>query len=279
MPTFAAFDGTQLSYDVIGSGRPLICLPGGPARASVYLGDLGGLGARRRLIRLDLRGSGGSAAPADPATYRYDRQVGDVEALREHLGVEQIDVLAHSAGGDLAVLYAARYPERVARLALITPSAQALGIEFTERDRREAAGLRMGEPWFTEAYGALGRIWTGRGTDADWEGVRPFTYGRWDAAARAHAASGAAQRNADAAARYAAEGAFDPQATRAALAGFGAPVLVLAGELDGGPRPRVAGEVARVFPKGECVVQRDGGHFPWLDDAGWFVGAVAGFLG
>jgi hypothetical protein len=42
-------------------------------RDSAYLGDLGGLSARRELIRLDLRGTGQSATPADPATYRCDR--------------------------------------------------------------------------------------------------------------------------------------------------------------------------------------------------------------
>jgi pimeloyl-ACP methyl ester carboxylesterase len=50
-------------------------------QASAYLGDLGGLTAHRSLIVLDLRGTGESAAPADPATYRCDRLVGDVEAL------------------------------------------------------------------------------------------------------------------------------------------------------------------------------------------------------
>jgi pimeloyl-ACP methyl ester carboxylesterase len=35
--------------------------------------------------------------------------VADVEALRDHLGLERVDVLAHSAAGDLAILYAARF--------------------------------------------------------------------------------------------------------------------------------------------------------------------------
>jgi pimeloyl-ACP methyl ester carboxylesterase len=68
MPTFSAPDGTRLAYRSIGEGEPLICVPGGPMRDSAYLGDLGGLAARRRLIRLDLRGTGQSAAPADPAS-------------------------------------------------------------------------------------------------------------------------------------------------------------------------------------------------------------------
>ncbi|MER6593903.1 alpha/beta fold hydrolase [Micromonospora purpureochromogenes] len=72
--------------------------------ASAYLGDLGGLSAHRSLVRLDLRGTGESAVPADPATYRYDRLVDDVDALRVHLGRDRIDLLGHSAGGSLAVL-------------------------------------------------------------------------------------------------------------------------------------------------------------------------------
>ncbi|MEU5016053.1 hypothetical protein AB0G60_01310 [Streptomyces angustmyceticus] len=39
MPAFAAFDGTELAYHVMGEGEPLLCLPGGPMRASE--GDAG----------------------------------------------------------------------------------------------------------------------------------------------------------------------------------------------------------------------------------------------
>jgi pimeloyl-ACP methyl ester carboxylesterase len=58
MPAFAAADGTELAYHVRGAGAPLVCVPGGPMRASAYLGDLGGLSAHRQLIMLDLRGTG-----------------------------------------------------------------------------------------------------------------------------------------------------------------------------------------------------------------------------
>ncbi|CAD5914854.1 exported protein of unknown function [Streptomyces sp. KY75] len=74
MPTFSAYDTTPLAYHLVGEGEPLICLPGGPMRASAYLGDLGGLSAVRQLVLLDLRGTGESAAPEDPSTYRCDRR-------------------------------------------------------------------------------------------------------------------------------------------------------------------------------------------------------------
>ncbi|MFC7383073.1 alpha/beta fold hydrolase [Sphaerisporangium rhizosphaerae] len=279
MPTFAAYDGLDVAFQVHGDGPPVICLPGGPMQDPAYLSDLGGLSAHRRLVMVNLRGTGGSATPADPATYRCDRLVDDVEALREHLGLDQVDLLAHSAGANLAVLYAARHPERVSGLALITPSTMAVGVAVTGHDRREAARLRAGEPWFPEAFAALERVTEGKATAHDWEAIVPFWYGRWDAEAKDHHAAEDGQRNDEAAGVYAAEGAFDPDATRAALAGFQAPVLLLAGEADVAAPPSAMAEVAALFPGATLVVQRGGGHFPWLDDPGRFVATTAGFLG
>ena len=279
MGSFDAADGTRLAYHRAGAGRPLLCLPGGPMQASAYLGDLGGLAAHRSLVRLDLRGTGASAAPADPATYRCDRQVGDVEALRVQLGLDRVDLLAHSAGASLALLYAARHPDRVGRLALITPSPRPVGLEVSDLDRRRVAELRRGEPWYPEAAAALGRIGSGEATDADWEAITPFTYGRWDAAAQANHAREATLKNAEAAAAWYAPGALDPDATRAALAGLQAAVLLLAGGYDVVLPPDRAADYAALFPLAELAVQPAAGHFPWLDDPAWFGGSVARFLG
>ncbi|WP_460753721.1 alpha/beta fold hydrolase [Nocardiopsis oceani] len=278
MPTLTAPDGTALAHHVTGSGDPLLCLPGGAMRASAYLGDLGGLSAHRRLVRLDLRGTGDSGVPEDPATYRCDRQVDDVEVLRQHLGLEQVDLLAHSAGGDLALLYAGRYPGRVRSLTLVSARARALGIDFTEEHRREAVALRSDEPWFAHARAAYESIWAGRATRFDWDAVAPFAYGRWDAVAKADHAANAEQINVTAARAYAGTGAFDPQATRAAVAEWDARVLVVAGELDGGPTPRVGAEIAGLFPRSELFVQPGAGHFPWLDGPQRFAETVAAFL-
>jgi pimeloyl-ACP methyl ester carboxylesterase len=278
VPSFTAVDGTQLAYHLTGEGEPLLCLPGGPMRASAYLGDLGGLSRHRRLVLLDLRGTGGSGVPADPATYRCDRQVDDVEALRDHLELERVDVLAHSAAGDLAILYAARHPARVRALTLVAARARALGIDFTAEHRREAAALRLAEPWFGAARDAYEAIWAGTATDTDWDAAVPFFYGRWDANAQAHAASEVEQTNERAADLYASSGTFTPAATRAAIAALDARVLILAGALDGGPLPRVAAAIAREFPRAELTVQPGAGHFPWLDDPDGFTHTVATFL-
>jgi pimeloyl-ACP methyl ester carboxylesterase len=278
MPTFSAPDGTTLAFHVSGeTGPPVLCLPGGPA-ASAYLGDLGGLSAHRRLIRLDLRGTGESATPTELATCRCDRMVEDIEALRGHLGLDRVDLLAHCGGANLAVQYAACHPERIGRLVLITPSVRAVGIPITGEDRREIAELRRGEPWFPEAYAALEEIVAGRPTAASWQTIAPFSYGRWDDTARAHQAASDAEDNGEVMAAFGAEGAFTPDATRKALAEVEAPVFVLAGEVDMAAPPKVMAEFAALFPDARTVVQPKAGHFPWLDDAEWCAGAVAGFL-
>jgi pimeloyl-ACP methyl ester carboxylesterase len=146
MPTYSAPDGTKLAYRVRGEGAPVACLAGGPMSDSSYLGDLGGLAAHRQLLMVDPRGTGASAIPQDATSYRCDRLVDDVEALREHLGLERLDLLGHSAGANLAAQYAARHPDRVGRLVLVTPSTMAVGLAATGQSRLETAQLRSDEP-------------------------------------------------------------------------------------------------------------------------------------
>ncbi|MFE9403236.1 alpha/beta fold hydrolase [Streptomyces sp. NPDC006530] len=279
MPKFTTYDGTRLAYHLRGEGEPLLCLPGGAMRASAYLGDLGGLAAHRQLVLLDLRGTGDSEIPQDPSSYRCDRQVADVEALRAHLGLDRIDLLGHSAGGNLAMLYAAAHPERVASLTLAATGTRAVGIEVTEEDWRSAVALRAGESWYERGRAAFERLWAGTATRQEVrDAIRPFAYGRWDAAAQRHEAAADAATNREAAAHYYADGAFDPAATTAALAGTTAPVLVLAGAYDSGPTPAHAARLAALLTNAEVAVQPLAGHFPWLDDPGAFTRTVAAFL-
>jgi proline iminopeptidase len=274
VPTFFAPDGTQLAYRVHGDGDPVVCVPGGPADSS-YLGDLGGLAAHRQLIILDLRGTGRSAIPGDPATYRCDRLVDDVEALREHLGLARMDLLAHSAGVNVGTQYVARHPENVRKAALIGPSTRAVGIEISGEMRRAVARLREEEPWFPTSYAALEALTRGAGGSP--EAIAPFFWGRWDAAARKHHAA-SQPTNKEAVALFAAEGAFDPPATRTALAHYDGPVLLLTGEFDVNSPPQATAEFARLFANPTLVVQPGAGHYPWLDDANRFVATVAAFL-
>ena len=195
MARFASYDGTQIGYRVLGAGPPLVCLPGGPGRAGEYFGDLGGLSRSRQLIIPDTRGTGQSADASDPVSYRCDRLAGDVEALRTHVGLDRMDLLGHSAAGDLAVLYAAAHPQRVAHLILLTPGLRAVGIEETDEQWRAALARRAGEPWYPDALAAVEKAEAGDESMENRRVYMPFFYGRWDDAARAHVDAGVSERS------------------------------------------------------------------------------------
>jgi pimeloyl-ACP methyl ester carboxylesterase len=266
---FASYDGTSLAYHTIGeSDRPLVCVPGGPAQSAAYLGDLGGLTG---LVMLDNRATGGSDRAADPESYRADRLAEDIEALRIHLGLSRMDLLGHSAGAGVAMIYAARYPERIERLILVTPGLRAAGFELTGEQWLKHLEIRRGEPWFEEAYEAVRN-------DGPRQLCEPFYYGRWDEAARKY--SEAQHRDEEAKEWYF---TTDWKAVAAptveGLAALKAPVLVVAGELDPGPTPAMAARFVEMLGNGRLVVQPNAGHFPWVDDPDAFSGTVREFLG
>jgi proline iminopeptidase len=278
MPSFASYDGTEIGYRVLGDGPPLVCLPCGPGRAVGYLGDLGGLTASARLVLMDPRGVGLSADPADPATFRVDRLVHDVAALRAHLGLDRMKLLAHSAGAILATQYAAACPERLSALILVTPALAAAGVEVSEEQLPASLAHRAAEPWYPAARAALEQIMAGNLSMEAFRASRPFYYGRWDETAQAHAVVGVSQRHQAAREGFFAGAALDPPATRAALTKLTAPVLLYAGELDPMVTPAVVREAAPLFHDATVVVQPGAGHFPWVDDPAAFAASIGSFL-
>ncbi|MFF2081364.1 alpha/beta fold hydrolase [Kitasatospora sp. NPDC058162] len=280
MEFFTSYDGTELAFRTVGDGPPLLCLPGGPGRAAEYLGDLGGLGAHRTLVLPDTRGTGASAMPADPASFRVDRLVADVEALRRHLGLDRIDLLGHSAGGSLAMLYAAAHPDRLTSLTLLTPSFAAVGLP-SGTGAREVIATRAGEPWHAEAvvgYDGMQSATTFAEAARYRYAFEPLMYGRWDDAARAHAAADPAQRSLPVSEHYYADYTPDTEDLRRRLATLTCPVLLLAGELDLWPTAASAAEAASLFPDVTLTVQPGAGHYPWLDDPTALTDTVAAFL-
>lgn len=278
MPSFASYDGTEIAYYVHGDGPPLVCLPGGPGRSAEYLGDLGGLSRSRKLIQWDPRGVGSSAQPADPATFRVDRLVDDVESFRVHLGLDQMDLLGHSAGAMLATLYAAAHPERLSRLVLLTPGLTTVGVDSTEEQVRADLARRACEPWYPSALAALEKIFEGTRSMEAFRESRPFYYGRWDETARAHSTAGVSERHQAAREGFFAGITLDVPTIRAALEKLSAPVLLYAGGLDPMVTPALVREAAPLFKDATVVVQPDASHFPWIDNPEAFTAAITPFL-
>jgi pimeloyl-ACP methyl ester carboxylesterase len=289
MPHFSAYDGARLHYRLLGAdpapGRerpPVVCLAGGPGRDAAYLGDLGGLGAQRRLIVPDARGTGASPSAADPGEYAFPRLARDVEALREHLGLSRFALLAHDAAAATAQAYAATHPHRLSCLVLLNPGSRLQG----ERpdDAREIFNSRAGEgDWWSDAYAAVRLLDQAR----DFSEVRellfraaPLAYAQWGTRQRAHAAAEGDQLNPVPRAGF--WQGVDERERRAVVDALqqadDVPVLVVTGDLDAVTGLRAGEAVARCFPDARLHTLKGTGHFPWVDSPGSFTRLLQEFL-
>jgi len=273
-----ARDGVGLAVHDAGTGPSLLCIPGGPGRAVEYLEDLGGLSARRTLHLLDNRGTGESELPADRSSLQLDRLPDDVEDVRAALGLEPLDVLAHSAGCPVALLHAVRHPGVVRRVVLVTPSGRPFGWAPDDLDDIRAA--RASEDWYADAAEAQEAL---EGASPRMRGelekmTRPFWYGRWDQRAQEHAAGADRQMSLRASAGYLPGPDYDADRARESLAGVGADVLIVVGERDALTGASVAKRFTEVIPRAEIALLPGAGHFPWVDQPEAFRDAVEGFL-
>jgi proline iminopeptidase len=142
-----------IAWREVGSGPPLLMHPGGPGCSAAHFGELPELAAERTLVLLDPRGAGESERPADPSDYDLEAYAADIEAVREQLGLDKVDLLGHSHGGFVAMVWGGTYPDRVGRLILANTTPR-----FTDaiRQRRMAVGMEHNEqPYFQDALAAL----------------------------------------------------------------------------------------------------------------------------
>ncbi|QIG81808.1 proline iminopeptidase-family hydrolase [Sphingosinithalassobacter tenebrarum] len=103
----------------IGKGAtPAIFIHGGPGGTHIGFAQLLGLADERPVILYDQLDSGRSDRPDDPANWRVERFVSELESIRRALGIERWHVVGHSWGSAIALEYAARYPEHVASTVL-----------------------------------------------------------------------------------------------------------------------------------------------------------------
>jgi pimeloyl-ACP methyl ester carboxylesterase len=109
---------------------PLVLLHGSGGTSAMWLGDVASYVDHFRVYAVDIPGEPGLSSPARPAlaSGEYARWLGDV---LDALGIGRARLVGISLGGWLAADFATRHPDRVERLALLSPSGvgrQKLGV-------------------------------------------------------------------------------------------------------------------------------------------------------
>ena len=119
---------------VVASGPPdappVVLLHGSAATSAMWLGDVASYVENHRVYAVDIPGEPGLSAPTRPslASGAYADWLGDV---LDALGIERTRLVGVSLGGWLAADFAARRPDRVQRLALLSPGGigrQKVGV-------------------------------------------------------------------------------------------------------------------------------------------------------
>jgi pimeloyl-ACP methyl ester carboxylesterase len=122
----------QANVRVEGQGPAVVLIHGFSAALDWWDEIAPSLARTHRVIRLDLLGHGGTAAPR--AGYEIERQAALVAAVLDKLDVDRISVIGHSMGGEVATALLEARPDRIDRLVLIdTPPTEDTTFDLVTR--------------------------------------------------------------------------------------------------------------------------------------------------
>jgi pimeloyl-ACP methyl ester carboxylesterase len=139
----AAVNGVNYYYAVYGTGKPLLLLHGGMFHIEMFGPNLTKLAQSRQVIGVDLQGHG--RTPLGNREISLVDIGDDMAGVLKKLGYDKVDVLGYSMGGGVAFQFAARHPNMVRRLALVsTPFAQD-GFYPEMLPQQAALGAAMAE--------------------------------------------------------------------------------------------------------------------------------------
>jgi proline iminopeptidase len=253
---------------------PLVALHGGLGLDHSYLRPwLDELAVGRQVFYYDQRGNGRSQDPTR-TPLSHDVLSADADAVRGHLGAEQMVLLGHSYGGFVALEYALRFPQRLAALILcctapaVDPREVTASVSQRGTPAQREALFRMvsGQVERDEEYARLWRV------------ALPLSFHR-QLDEPAYDAMVARTRCRAAAFAEAARLNLPTYDVTARLGEIRVPTLVLAGAHDPmSPPAQGAARIAAGIVGAELHVLTDSGHFPFIEEPALFREVVLGFL-
>lgn len=117
MSKIVVADG-EIEYQETGSGHPLVFVSGLGGAGRYWEPQLAAFGARYRVITYDQRGTGGS--DRRQRSFSVDGMTADLIGLMDALGIEKAHIVGLSTGGAIGQTMAVEYPQRLARLVVVS---------------------------------------------------------------------------------------------------------------------------------------------------------------
>ena len=281
MPEVALPDGPSASFDVVGSGDPLLCFPGGPGFPSVIVREDADLLADRfEVFLIDPPGTGGSSVASDPNEYDHLGHARFYNEVRQRLGLGEVTVHGVSFGAVCAITFAARFPQVTSRCIGVSTFGLGVDVDAAEggaaaEDEERMLSRHAGASWYEEARRTLDDF-----TETALASDDPLVFKRMldvvmplyvahpdraDVAARLEARSRLPVIPNVTAIKVWESGLYQTIDLRPLARTVRCPVLLIAGELDFIAGPAQAEAVAREIKDCKVVVLSDCGHLPAIE--------------
>ena len=122
MPT-GNINGVDLNYEVTGRGEAVVFLHGYTGSIRDWANQIPVLSPKYRVIALDYRGHGKSAAPSREKEYSVPIFANDVFALLRMLDIRKCCLVGHSLGGFTTLEFALKHQDMLAALVLVDTSS------------------------------------------------------------------------------------------------------------------------------------------------------------
>ena len=118
---FLQVDGRLVHYEHAGCGRPLLLLHGLVGSTTNWRSNIGHLAQRASVFAFDLANMGRSER-VQGLDASLEATADRIVTYMDALGLREADVAGHSHGGAIALMLAARHPDRVGKLILFAPA-------------------------------------------------------------------------------------------------------------------------------------------------------------
>lgn len=249
---------TQLYYEDIGTGRPLLLLHGLTSNHQMFYREIDYMKDKFRILALDSRGHGRSDRPEE---FTMDDHVSDVIALLDHLNLSSVNVLGISMGSYIAQGLAIKQPNRVEKLVLAATKSCGEGssmAEMFDRYEEQLEGMSIAEKLSISPK----LIFHNQDAVNAWQ-KRVAKNSRMLNANEQSVASAALKD-------------FD---FREDLKRITAETLVISGKHDGLNPPEKGRETAVLIQNADYMEFQDSGHAPNVEQDRLFLGVVEKFLG
>lgn len=156
----------SLYYTESGNGEPMILLHGNGEDGTYFKHQIAFFSKKYRVIAVDTRGHGKS--PRGGGAFTLKRFAVDLKHFMDDMGIKKAVILGFSDGGNIALLFTLRYPDRVKQLILNGANLNPFGVKtpvflgvikdyaaaLASKDKKqtEILGLMVKEPWIRAAH-------------------------------------------------------------------------------------------------------------------------------